>query len=136
MTKHSISENMPRFLQCDKSISKLQTTPVTGTLLTPEKRTDTSHSALTCSETTQSCRNTTSPRLLHQRTDEAQQNSQRESFQGPTTTTQQYHTEHLKHASQSKMSPWLKTVAKSSNEDMQITSTIHLCTGEDLHHAQ
>lgn len=136
MTKHSISENIPRLLQSDKSISKLQTTPITGTLLTPEKRTDASHSALTCSKTTQFCRNNTSPRLLHQRTKEAQQNSQWESFQGPTTMTQHCHTQHLKKASQSKLSPWLKTVAKSSNEDMQITPTIHLCTGDDLHHAQ
>lgn len=136
MTKPSIPENTPSLLQCDKSISKPQTTPVTGTLSTLERRTDNSHSALTCSETTQSCRNTTLPRLLHQRTDEAQQNSkpQRESLLGPTAATQQYHTGHLKQAGQSKLSPWLKTVAKSSHGE--ITPTIHLCTGEDLHHAQ
>lgn len=101
-------------------------------------KSDASHSALNGSETSRSSRNATLLRLPHQIKDEAQWSSkpQRESLTIPTTMTQQRHTGHSKHASQSKLSPWLKTAAKSSLGDAQTTPTIHLCTGEDLHHAQ
>lgn len=91
-----------------------------------------------CSETNLSSRNTALLRLPHQNKDETQWNSkpQQESLPSPKTMTQQHRIGHLKQASQSKLSPWLKTVAKSSLGDAQITSTIPLCTGEELHHAQ
>lgn len=100
-------------------------------------KSEASHSAANCSETKRSSRNTTMLRLPHQSKDDAQQNSkpQLESLSRPATMTQQ-HLRHLKQASQSKLSPRLKTVAKSSLGDAQIAPTIHLCTGEDLHHAQ
>lgn len=101
-------------------------------------KSDACHSAPNCSETKKSNRNTTLLRLPHQIKDEAQWNSrpQQESLPSPNTVTQQHHIGHLKQASQSKLSSWLKNVAKSSIADAQITPAIHLCTGEDLHHAQ
>lgn len=86
-------------------------------------KSDASHSALNCSETKRSSRNTTLLRVPHQIKDEAHGNSK----------PQQEHTGELKQASQSKLSRWLKT---ASLGDAQITPTIRVCPSEDLHHAQ
>lgn len=112
---------------------------LTGQAKGPEfaDKSDASHSALSCSETKQSNRNATLPEMPHQIKDEAQGNSkpQCKTFPSPTMMTQQSHIGHLNQASQSKLSRCLKT-AKSSLGDAHMTPTIHLCTGEDLHHAQ
>lgn len=98
-------------------------------------KSDASHSALNCSETKRSSRNTTLLRVPHQIKDEAHGNSkpQQEPFPSPMIMTEQHHIGQLKQASQSKLSRWLKT---ASLGDAQITPTIRVCTSEDLHHAQ
>lgn len=101
-------------------------------------KSDALHSAPNCSEFKKKCRETALLRLPHQTKDEAQLNfkPQWESLPSPTKMTQQYHAGHTKQADQSKLSPCLKTVAKSSLGVEHIKPTIHLCTSEDLHYAQ
>lgn len=97
------------------------------------EKSDALHCVPNCSEKRKNSHRTT---LLKK--DEAQMNSkpQWETLPSPTTVTQQDHVGHSKQAGQSKLSPWLKTVAESRLGVGQITPTKHLCTREDLHHAQ
>lgn len=99
-------------------------------------KSDALHSETNFSESKTHNKKTTLRRLPNQIKDEIQMNSKTQYLPSPKTIIQQHHIGHLKQADQSKLSPWLKNVAKSSLGVAQITPTIHLCTDENLHHAQ